>query len=100
MRTTAAPAFVLIAAGGAMGVIGILRDRRAWVRILCGIAVAAPVVSVIMYFGLAALPETATLAASAEAPDFTLPDHTGSATTLSSLLTEGPVMLVFYRGHW
>jgi len=34
------------------------------------------------------------------APDFTLPDPTGKNVSLSSLLKEGPVVLVFYRGAW
>lgn len=34
------------------------------------------------------------------APDFTLPDPSGQNISLSSLLKEGPVVLVFYRGAW
>jgi peroxiredoxin len=34
------------------------------------------------------------------APDFTLADATGRAVTLSKLLSEGPVVLTFYRGEW
>jgi peroxiredoxin len=34
------------------------------------------------------------------APDFTLPDHSGTPVSLSETLREGPVLLVFYRGHW
>jgi len=34
------------------------------------------------------------------APDFTLPDPTGQKVSLASLLKEGPVVLVFYRGAW
>ena len=30
------------------------------------------------------------------APDFTLPDHTGAARSLSTLLSDGPVVLFFY----
>jgi peroxiredoxin len=32
--------------------------------------------------------------------DFTLPDATGHDVSLSELLGEGPVVLVFYRGGW
>ncbi|MBF6330242.1 peroxiredoxin-like family protein [Nocardia transvalensis] len=35
-----------------------------------------------------------------KAPDFTLPDHTGTPFTLSDALTAGPVILSFYRGGW
>ncbi len=34
------------------------------------------------------------------APDFTLPNAAGGAITLSEVLREGPVILVFYRGEW
>ena len=33
-------------------------------------------------------------------PDFALPDHTGRLTTLTELLENGPVAVVFHRGHW
>jgi peroxiredoxin len=32
--------------------------------------------------------------------DFTLPDSKGTNRTLSSLLTEGALLLIFYRGYW
>ena len=34
------------------------------------------------------------------AEDFTLSDSTGTPRTLSSLLTDGPLLLIFYRGCW
>ena len=34
------------------------------------------------------------------APDFELPDSTGATRRLSKLVAEGPVVLLFYRGHW
>jgi peroxiredoxin len=40
------------------------------------------------------------LAVGATAPDFSLPDAVGNKVTLSALLTEGPVVLSFYRGGW
>jgi len=36
----------------------------------------------------------------AQAPDFTLPDASGNAVTLSHLLEQGPVVITFYRGEW
>jgi peroxiredoxin len=36
----------------------------------------------------------------AQAPDFTLPDALGNAVTLSHLLSQGPVVITFYRGEW
>lgn len=34
------------------------------------------------------------------APDFMLPDPSGKKVSLASLLKQGPVVLVFYRGAW
>lgn len=46
--------------------------------------------------GIAAL----ALAVGVKAPDFTLPDAHGSATSLATLLAEGPAVVTFYRGGW
>ena len=35
-----------------------------------------------------------------QAPDFMLPDAYGKAVRLSYLLTQGPVVMSFYRGQW
>ena len=40
------------------------------------------------------------LGAGATAPSFTLPSATGEAVSLDELLTQGPVVLTFYRGAW
>jgi hypothetical protein len=34
------------------------------------------------------------------APDFTLKSADGSEVSLAGLLSKGPVVLAFYRGHW
>jgi len=34
------------------------------------------------------------------APDFTLPDAVGDTVTLSEMLTDGPVVIAWYRGGW
>ena len=35
-----------------------------------------------------------------QAPEFELPDATGSRVKLSALLARGPAVLAFYRGVW
>ncbi len=40
------------------------------------------------------------VAMSAPAPDFTLRSHDGKDVSLTSLLRDGPAVLVFYRGYW
>jgi peroxiredoxin len=34
------------------------------------------------------------------APEFTLPDSTGTLRTLTQLVSERPRVLIFYRGQW
>ena len=34
------------------------------------------------------------------APDFVLPDSTGTERRLSELVAPGPLVLIFFRGHW
>lgn len=46
-----------------------------------------------------ALPEPG-LKVGTVAPDFTLPDAFGQPVALKALLTQGPVILTFYRGAW
>ena len=36
----------------------------------------------------------------AKAPEFALPDAQGNTVSLQSLLSTGPAVVVFYRGHW
>jgi peroxiredoxin Q/BCP len=34
------------------------------------------------------------------APDFELPDSSGAIRRLSELTSQGPLVLLFYRGSW
>jgi len=34
------------------------------------------------------------------APDFELVDSTGIRQRLSEMIARGPLILIFYRGHW
>jgi peroxiredoxin len=45
-------------------------------------------------------PTQTILRESGAAPDFTLPDASGTPFTLSERLRNGPVVLIFYRGGW
>ncbi len=40
------------------------------------------------------------LTVQSQAPAFSLPDPSGQQVSLQALLQQGPVVLVFYRGHW
>jgi peroxiredoxin len=49
---------------------------------------------------MSTLPDEATPKVGQVAPDFTLPDSSGTERRLSELVAEGPLVLIFYRGHW
>lgn len=44
--------------------------------------------------------EQAPVVAEARAPDFGLLAHDGRTVTLEELVSRGPAIVVFYRGHW
>lgn len=44
--------------------------------------------------------EVQKLQVGALAEEFTLSDSTGTPRTLSSLLADGSLLLIFYRGYW
>ena len=100
MRSTGAPAFVLIGAGAFLGGLAARRDRRTSVRILGGIDVFTLPLAVVLFFFLGGLPEAPRFAELDVAPDFTLKDHRGQTVSLHEARAAGPVLLVFFRGFW
>lgn len=49
---------------------------------------------------LMAKPRHAPVSEGEKAPVFHLPDQNGERVGLEGLLENGPVVLVFFRGHW
>jgi hypothetical protein len=72
---------------------------RRWPRVALGLQLALIAMLAWGQLGASRLPESdaATLE---RAPDFELPDPSGRPVRLSDELRRGPVLLVFYRGHW
>ena len=100
LRATGAVGFILMGAGVVVGLAAARRDRRTWVRVLGGFDLTLLVLGVIAFFVLSALPAAPAFAALEKAPDFTLPDHRGQTVSLHEMYEAGPVLLVFFRGHW
>jgi len=46
------------------------------------------------------LSEGQKLRVGALAEDFTLADSAGAQHTLSAMLSDGPLLIIFYRGYW
>jgi ferric-dicitrate binding protein FerR (iron transport regulator) len=99
LRRTGATAWVGIALAITLALISARVDRRRWVRAVALVQLSALGVFAWGFLVVARLPLT-TVEAQEKAPDFTLPDSRGHGVTLSEELARGPVLLVFFRGHW
>jgi len=100
-RSTGLPAFVLMGLGAGLGILAAKRDRRVWVRLIGVLNLGLLGLFAVGFFWLAALPLPADPAAAlTTAPDFTLRDQRNRLVSLRDETAKGPVLLVFYRGHW
>jgi len=87
------------AAAASVGLVAIVR-YRGWLRrgvSGLGVALSATLMGMLA-FGMD-LPAS-TRPDLAIAPEFTLPDHTGTTVSLAELRRDGGTVLVFYRGFW
>lgn len=97
LRSSGLTAWGLIALALLLALSAARVDRRPWVRAVAGVQLAALAFWCWAFFVVARLPERDV---PARAVDFTLPDQDGRPVTLSAELQQGPVLLVFFRGHW
>jgi hypothetical protein len=97
LRATGATAWMMLASALFLSLSAAWRDRRTWVRGVAALEVATVGLSLWLFFGFSRLPAARL---PERAIDFTLPDQEGRPVTLSAELARGPVLLVFFRGHW
>ena len=97
LRASGLTAWLLLAVALALALSAARVDRRSWVRGVALLQVAAALFFGWAFFVLARLPAAAP---PARAFDFTLPDQEGRPVSLAAELEKGPVLLVFFRGHW
>jgi hypothetical protein len=97
---TGAAAWLCIALGLTLGVLGMRRDTRTWLRAF--VAADLVIAGLLAWgaYGFARLPEAALARSAERAPEFDLVDHSGKPVRLSDELARGPVLLVFFRGSW
>jgi hypothetical protein len=100
IRSTGWPTFALGAVGALLGLAAAWRDRRRWVNVVAALTCVMLALFAVTFFWLADLPDATPAAQLAVAPDFTLPDQEQRPTVLRDAYAVGPVLLVFYRGHW
>jgi len=97
LRATALSVWALLAVALFLALGAARSDRRRWV---VGVAVLE---GAFVLFSLWAFWFAQRVPAGhppQRAPDFTLGDQDGRTVTLSAELARGPVLLVFFRGHW
>ncbi len=97
LRSSGLTAWILIALAVFLALSAARDDRRVWVRAVAGLQLVALALSCWAFFVFARLPARDV---PERATDFTLPDQDGHPVTLSAELQQGPVLLVFFRGHW
>lgn len=100
VRASGLPAFAGAGLGFLLAAFAAWRDRRRWVRFSAAGCGALLALFVFAFFWIADLPAPAVESAVAAAPEFTLPDQDERPTVLRDAYAAGPVLLVFYRGHW
>ncbi len=101
IRNTAAPNIAMVVVGMAMAGYGVAQRRSKGTIITTGVSAFVGLGLILSLTVMMKLPEAEAVARTAETlPDFTLPNQEGVPVTLSSYRGKGPVLLVFYRGHW
>lgn len=100
IRSTGAPAFVLLLLGLWLSIVGMKRGPRVSTKILAGLNFAWVALIFFGFFVMGAIPDSPKFDGLKTAPDFTLKDENNSAVSLADARAEGPVLLVFYRGFW
>ena len=101
IRATALPNIVVMILGTALGIYAATQagqQSATWMA-------AGDVLLTLLFFALLfvwfRLPAPQSTAhTDGLAPDVTLPNQDGEPVALSALRGRGPVLLVFYRGHW
>lgn len=97
LRASGLTVWLMLAAALCLSFSAAWRDRRAWVLGVAVFELGVLALFLWAFFVAARLPEGEP---PPRAPGFTLLDQEGRPVTLAGELAQGPVLLVFYRGHW
>lgn len=97
LRASGLTAWMMLASALFLSLSAAWSDRRPWVVGVAVLELGLLGLALWAFFVGARLPGREP---PQRAPDFTLPDQEGRPVTLARELERGPVLLVFYRGHW
>lgn len=101
IRNTALPNVALVVIGMGLAVWGVIQ-KRGWMTItslVLSLLVGGGLMAAL--FVLMRLPAPEQVATTIETiPDFTMPNQEGRGVGSADFRGRGPLLLVFYRGHW
>ena len=100
LRATGLAATIPMVLGAAIASVCGRVDRRWRVRWVAIVTVLLATCWVAGFLWLAELPAAGPRSRAARAAEFTLPDALGRPVSLRERSARGPVLLVFFRGHW
>lgn len=100
LRSSGLPAWIPMGLGLLLVFYALNRDSRWRVRLPGLVSMGFAALFIYAFYGLAALPAAQGFDELDTAPEFTVRDHTKHNVSLTKQLSAGPVLLVFYRGHW
>lgn len=100
VRATAAQVWIALAIAVALAVYCWPRDRRKRTRIGSGGIVAFAAFAVWAFFVAARLPHSTAPSIGQIAPTAEFVDVDGKPFLIPAAAESGPILLVFYRGHW
>lgn len=99
-RETGLVAFVPLALAAGLALRAWRGDRRLLARLPAALAWLLAAAFMWVFFVVARLPAPSTFETIARAPDVVLTRAEGARLRLSEAAARGPVLLVFFRGHW
>lgn len=100
IRSSAGPVWVALAVATGLAAYCWPRDTRKRTRIAAGAILAFAAFAIWAFFVAARLPSVSAPALGQSAPDAEFVAVDGQKSTITEAVQEGPLLLVFYRGHW
>ena len=101
IRATAIPNLVVMFLGTALGIFAAAQaEERSATWMAAGDVLLTLLFLTLLFVWFRLPAPQSTADTDGPAPDFTLPNQDGEPVTLSTFRGRGPVLLVFYRGHW
>jgi len=100
LRSSGVLTFGALAVAQVLAFSALRTDRRARTLVPAGLTFVLGLTFLWLFFFVARLPAPTTFEQLERAPDVQLWEAAGAPRRLSQHAAQGPVLLVFFRGHW